>query len=390
VRVDHAAHHEGVICAVSQPETAMHLNAKYHLQRELRRAENLLVTQRCAGMEFEGQYLPCPDDAKRKLIFSVGWENVEVEWSIGRFRADVALRRGEETIAVIEVLVSHPSEPQKIGYLNRERIPWIEIRVTPEFYAGGNPWTADKALDTERQSKGHHGPWQCSFCAGMVKKSEEQREARQRQEAERTQRIAFARQFETKFIRLIDFYYPSGKKYRSLYEIQDRYKDEQIIYSQLQEVGSSRQNIKTQSPPISDATYDQLKQALQIHLADLKKFYPHWLIDASRDWMIAPQRFHPKMFMDPERFPYNYEFSNGRWRRVEPVKSRQGRPYPSHHELPLGNLSDPIQGAGIGNAISFLDEKLTCVKCGTVTDNWVTRVSGLDKTCICRECADKA
>ena len=37
VRVHHAAHYEGIVCAATQPETAIHLNSKYHLQQILNR-----------------------------------------------------------------------------------------------------------------------------------------------------------------------------------------------------------------------------------------------------------------------------------------------------------------------------------------------------------------
>jgi hypothetical protein len=131
-RIHHAAHHEDAICAATQPETAIHLNSKYHIQKELSATKSLKLWHRCAGWTFEQQHYGCHKDIQQALEYARDWNRVEVEWPYGKYRLDVALLRDDRVVCAIEVLVTHPSEEGKIEYLKQQGLAWAEIRVTPD------------------------------------------------------------------------------------------------------------------------------------------------------------------------------------------------------------------------------------------------------------------
>lgn len=50
-RIHHAVHRTGDICAATRPETALHMNCKYHLYNQLRQSNQLELIQVCRGVD---------------------------------------------------------------------------------------------------------------------------------------------------------------------------------------------------------------------------------------------------------------------------------------------------------------------------------------------------
>jgi formylmethanofuran dehydrogenase subunit E len=129
-----------------------------------------------------------------------------------------------------------------------------------------------------------------------------------------------------------------------------------------------------------------LKGRLKDELVSKKK-NSGWIVDDSRDWMKPPERFHPKMFMDLDNYPYGYEWDGNVWKkaiswqdklRAAAIRYRESIPeVESAHEEPKPVFEQP----------SLFDMEYTCRECGEKTKDWVTKYDS--RTCLCRKCAYK-
>ncbi len=386
-RAHHAAHYEGAICAATQPETAIHLNSKYYLQKILGLTDQVKIWQGCDGWAVGTYHTFCYEENRHEVLYIQNWDRVEVEWTFGKYRLDVALLNGEYVVGAIEVLVTHPSEREKIEYLNQQGIAWVEIRVTPDFYTAPTAWTVDTPLETENYNRSLVEAWRCEHCTSAMEEHKKSVEETNYYQEEKESKKAYAQQFEIVAVRLIDFYYSSGKKYRSVFVIQNRVKDGNILYAELQEAGTQRRTIARQLPSISAESYERLRTALKVDIK--KKRENNTIIDDSTSWVEKPERFHPKKFLDTDRYPYKYDLIDGKWKKVE------SKPYyfpemPSHYFTPhADNSSQKVKEPSVvDRPRSFLDNEYPCEKCGKVTSDWVSAKHGI-KTCICRECSEK-
>lgn len=380
-KLHHAAHHEGAICAATQPETALHINAKYHLKAILRSCNELHIQQSCVGWSASGYHYPCSHQNNQNITYIRDWDQVEDEWKFGNFRLDIALLKNREVIGAIEVLVTHPTEEGKIEFLNRNGIAWLEIKVNPDFYTPSTAWDENSALNPEKYNAFILPSWQCPSCSSNEKEAQKRIEQAKRNQEEFERKKAFAQQFKALQARVIDYYYSSGKKYRSVYVIQAKVQDNQYLYIELQEVGVKRQSIAKENPPISELSYARIKKALELEIQ--KKKSPNTLIDDSRQWDTKLERFHPRKYLDEDRYPYNYEFVNGKWEK------HFTKNYWSN--FPAGNYFQPTEKKPlITNQDDvehlFQEEELTCERCGKKTTDWATKKPAT-KTCICRDCA---
>jgi hypothetical protein len=215
-RVHHIAHHPGDICVATQPETVIHLNAKYHLQTMLTGASSIFFKQNCEGCKELFNF--CSHE--HPIEYIQDWNRVETEWSLGPYRLDVALLRGEEVVGAIEVMVSHPCENDKVVYLNLENIPWLEIQVTPEFYTLPDAWLPDQPLTLTQFNPNLVHPWQCNSCRDRDVARWKEKAKWEMKEKQRESRREYAKQFELLALRLVEFYYPNNKKYRSIFVIE--------------------------------------------------------------------------------------------------------------------------------------------------------------------------
>jgi hypothetical protein len=389
-RVHHAAHYEGSICAATQPETVIHLNAKYYLQKILREANSLKIWQSCNGWIFENYQHVCYNDTRRETCYVQGWDRVEVEWNFGKYRLDVALLNNDQVIGGIEILVTHKSEEEKIAFLNHKGIAWAEVRVTPEFYTVPAAWTPKSPLVAERINLSAVESWHCAYCISSLDKHRKSIEENRRLEEKREKRKTYARQFETfqtMAARLIDFYYPSGKKYRSVFVIQNKLRDGKVLCAELQEIGTQRRTIARELPPLTEESYRRLRDALNNE--SKQKEQRNIIIDDGNPWMEKPKKFHPKKFLNPVQYPYKYELSGKTWKKVE-NQSRHPTRISRHHFIPGQSFFHEKSEVRLieERPPTFMENEYPCEKCGKITSDWISAKHGA-KTCICRECAYK-
>ena len=154
VRAYHVAHRPAATCALTDPETAIHFNTKWHLARQLDGAQRVeLVTD-------------CRADHPRPVL-AEGWDRIEVERRLDcGLRPDVSFWRGGQMIAGVEVYVSHAVEEMKGKRLERLDLPWVEITGSPAFYSGRSPWHRGRPL-AARPGRGSVD-LTCAICAQEV------------------------------------------------------------------------------------------------------------------------------------------------------------------------------------------------------------------------------
>jgi len=204
VRVHHAAHRAQDVCVATAPETALHLNAKFHLARELRRVATIGLREACQNSQC-GQV--------RRREWSVSWDAVEVERCVGTRRPDLTLTRGGVAVAAVEVFATHAVDDEKARVLADSQLPWVEVRAADVLE--GVAWTPAQPLPMHKE--GPHQPWHCDACA----------HARAQREA------AYAEsQANGEFsicARLVDCFFRSGKKWRDVYEILEERENGQVV-----------------------------------------------------------------------------------------------------------------------------------------------------------------
>jgi hypothetical protein len=164
VRRHHAAHAPGYVCAATRPETALHMDVKFHIAAELQAAigkrPGLHVRLRCEGARLE----PC--DAVHDQSWVRDWDEVLVETGIaaarGSRRPDILLRRVGKPVAAIEVLVSHAVSDDKAAALAAAGVPWIEVRADARLVEGNDAWRREVPLAVVRigSSQAFDG-WRC-------------------------------------------------------------------------------------------------------------------------------------------------------------------------------------------------------------------------------------
>jgi hypothetical protein len=378
VRVHHIAHYPGDLCVATQPETVIHLNAKYHLLSVLKDSTSVFFMQKCDGCKETVHFC----EHERPVHFAQNWDRVVLEYAFGVYRLDVGLIGEGELIGAIEVVVTHPCELDKVAYLNELNVPWLEIQVSPEFYTEPTAWHPAQALVPVQHNPQLFQPWQCDSCR--------ERDAVERKEkAEREAKRQYAKNFKRLALRLVDFYYPNNKKYRSVFVI-ERWTGNGLdnAFFQLQEIGTSRQTIAKWDRTNVGDPLQGLKERLKIELSDKKK-RQGWIVDNSRDWVKAPDRYHPKMFFDLEEYPFGYEWDGNAWQKAKPRDEKSGSVHPVQADtLVYESFSDNTKWENIhplNGQPSMFEKEYICVQCGEKTRDWVSRFDA--KTCLCRKCA---
>lgn len=118
-RVRHYRHKHPSNCVASTPETAVHLNTKYHLADQLQKQPNYLIFQSHC----------CPDCRQDKTPARIeGWDRVEIEHMLknGR-RPDIVLLHQGEQIAAIEILVSNQKTAVVAKEYKQAGLRWFEV-----------------------------------------------------------------------------------------------------------------------------------------------------------------------------------------------------------------------------------------------------------------------
>jgi hypothetical protein len=160
IKVYHAAHKKDDVCPVTNPETALHLNAKLHVAEQLRQGKPIKVIYPCTG--FDGK--DCDSAMNKSLDYLSGWDDVKVEYSIDQYRPDIVLLKNGESIGAVEVFVTHTIEPEKEKYLNELAIPWIEVDANYILETEtGNAWHITDFLQYRKINKTVYN-WLCLRC----------------------------------------------------------------------------------------------------------------------------------------------------------------------------------------------------------------------------------
>jgi hypothetical protein len=204
VRAHHAAHRAQDICAATAAETALHLNAKFHLASQLRQVTTISLREKCQNQE-------C--DQVRQREWAASWDAVDVERRVGTRRPDVTLFRGGAAVAAVEVFATHAVDDEKARVLADAQIPWVEVRAIEVLE--GAAWTPAKPLPVHKE--GPHQPWHCDACA----KAQSERAA--------AHAAAQANGGFSICARLVDFFFRSGKKLRTVYEILEERADGRVV-----------------------------------------------------------------------------------------------------------------------------------------------------------------
>jgi hypothetical protein len=192
-------------------------------------------------------------------------------------------------------------------------------------------------------------------------------------------------------IRYVDFYYPSGKKYRKIFSIETKTDQAtgEVFCTQLREVGLGGTIIASFPSTFPGDALKTLKGRLKDLLLATKKENPDWLVDNSRDWMKVPSNFYPLIIHNEIQYPSRYDTWDGKtWKKSsEGLQNKlhrlaTNRPTVSRPPLPV----DLHPQAAPVERLPF-DGEYTCIRCEKKTNDWSTRFDS--KTCLCQDCSNK-
>ncbi|MEO8611641.1 MAG: competence protein CoiA family protein [Chloroflexota bacterium] len=287
VRVHHCAHAPHVECAATQPETALHLNTKLYLYRQLQQVHKLTVMEKCThkrgfyGLPYNTEDWPqwqimqyknalaCQE--AREYTWLEHWDAVEIEYTIGSRRPDIALLAQGNVIGAIEVFVSHAVDEEKAAYLKGLGIPWLEIVGDEDFYTGETAWIPDTPLHIHRMQP---SAWICDTCQVYV-------------EAEEYQRKNYTDVYAA---RIVDFYFPSSKKFRMIYLVIQVVKDGERVEMCL--IDKEGVVLATETAPITQSSVKALSQVFEGEME--KKRRQKAIVDSPMQW-------------DRDQLPHGYD-----------------------------------------------------------------------------------
>ena len=233
INVHHYAHRTDAACVASQSETALHLNTKFHLYRELRAAgpAEIVIEQACQWCH----------EKKQRYVWLKDWDDVKVEYRMDSFRPDIALLREGRVIGALEIFVTHAVDDRKIAYLVKHHVAWLEFAARPEMYEPPTAWKKVEPLPLS-SSEIPYPAWSCEECALKKEQERQQREKDEERRRIHNERIERTRQEREQYEQdnvvyvamMFDVYYNSGKKYREVFFVKKRFKDAQWIRSSVE------------------------------------------------------------------------------------------------------------------------------------------------------------
>lgn len=240
LRTHHFAHQPDDICAINNPETALHFNLKMHIAEELRRNDKFLLENRCSGCFDSKPYLWLQD-----------WDTIEVEYGLeNNFRPDIALIKENNTIAAVEIHVTHAVEEAKETFFQEKGIEWVEVKGLESLYTGDDAWRATEPLPKRiiEHCSRKLPRWTCVDCR--------RREAQRREE----KRYHFA----DHAVKPVDLYWPDGGSVRYFYLVRMRYKDNKPIAAYVF-AGKKRKMLASVKAPLK--SLKELNKVVRRHIA---------------------------------------------------------------------------------------------------------------------------
>ncbi len=299
-RTHHYAHYAGATCATTNPETALHLNTKCYLGTQLRNATALRIAIPCQNR--------CGAWSRRPWLQD--WDTVVIEYRMDSFRPDIALIRQGKVIGAIEVVVTHPVDEGKQAYFAQEAVEWIEVAGNAQLYDGSIPWRPNASL-LIIEGRGSPPRWMCTRC--RAKAEEAARYAIQKAQTAKWQEAAAARhraaeqatydnRQELHAWKVLDWYFPTGKKQRTVYYVVRQYEKNVLTWFAL---------ISAKGERIAYAGAANVDIALQALTRDFREYLrllcqrQSIIIDHPTRWQrcIEGQSF---VAPDTDQFPFRY------------------------------------------------------------------------------------
>lgn len=308
IRAPHAAHKPNDVCYATQPETALHINAKNHIKQELNRGRTLRINHPCSGSSVE---YGCTSRESREIIYIQDWDKVIIEGELDRFRPDIVLMKNGERIGIIEVFVTHRLEPEKKEFLNSLTIPWLEVnakKVINEEKSENN-WTIEKPINYIHYNPLEKYKWFCNKCETEVNIQQRNQEA-----------IEFAKQYITTAFRIIDFYYSNQKRYRAVYYAKKHVQNDVISEIFIEENHKTILGIPPIQNPILPIDQKKLSREFETFLSSKKS--RTCIIDDHMKWQKWDDKYSHEVFMDTSEdahFPkrYNWEEKSRKWKVID-------------------------------------------------------------------------
>ena len=403
LRAHHYAHQSEVDCVATQPETALHLNAKYYLYSQL---------QQCRSIHIE---INCIENCgiQRQILWLQEWDDIVVERYVNGYRPDITLFSKGSPVGALEVFVSHSVGETKASWFLENQIRGLEISVnSEEFYEGENRWTSEKPLPFSRAFPAFRD-WICEACL----KRKQQQELREKQEQAR--RAYREKNFKRPLCSsMVDIYFPSGKKYREMFFLMEQYKDGK----------RARVWIKTEKDKTVASTSTLIDQPLESLQPSMERYLDRYrkmgaIIDTIVEWQ--PWTTGKKyVSRDTTRYPFRYywEEKQKHWLPItrKHFASKRVGIRETKNAYHREKITSPIPDSRTGTCkycgkvtedwvewnketkqgtcrdcrdklppVSIRQPKTgTCKYCGEVTDDWVS-YNGKTKECTCRKCKDK-
>lgn len=296
VRVHHCAHPPESNCAATQPETIIHLNTKLYIYRQLQQTTKLTVIKECTDGRHitpttqlflldRAPRLSCQKN--RKHIWLQDWDRVEVEYRVGSRRPDIALLSKGKAVGAIEVFVSHAVDDEKAAYLRELDIPWLEVIGQESFYTAETAWTSDEPLPIYRMQP---KKWVCDNCIKIQKIEQEFRNT----------------EIKVHAARLVDLYWPSGKKYRAVYLAVKMIKDGECVEIRLQD---SKDNvIAREFAPITPLSMKNLTEKFNNFLDGKERTGAIWDSPMVWDQNTLLKTYESGNYLDKNLYPYRYQW----------------------------------------------------------------------------------
>lgn len=174
IKVHHAAHKPDSTCAITNPETAEHFNAKMALAAKLEAQRHFSFSLKCDQCR----------ETKMPWVWLDHFDEVKVEYTVSSVRPDVSVLLEGKVIGAFEIVVSHRVDSVKRAKLEALKVDWVEIDTAGYV----TQWNL-------------HPPYQT--CNGCIRWNEEQKERYAKEEAEKEfKRHNYERTFRYKLLNL--------------------------------------------------------------------------------------------------------------------------------------------------------------------------------------------